>query len=75
MRGAILYAQLLGDIIYVYYLKIPFSAHMSRRFLAVGCGLGIYVGPTNSESKLRVTCFILNHILKSDIRLPLGSKL
>ncbi|KIM39836.1 hypothetical protein M413DRAFT_446755 [Hebeloma cylindrosporum] len=28
---------------------VPFS-YMSRRFLAVGCGPGIYVGPTNTEN-------------------------
>jgi len=27
------------------------SAYMSRRFLAVGCGPGVYVGLTNSESE------------------------
>ena len=41
----------LGGTIYADYLNALFSAYMSRRFLAVGCGLGIYVGLAITESK------------------------
>ena len=47
----------LGGAIYANYLDTLFSAYMSRRFLAVGCGLGIYVGATNTESK-RSLCYV-----------------
>lgn len=40
---------------------------MSRRFLAIGCGSGIYVGPTNTESKFKITLSCLDHNLKNEL--------